>query len=310
MKKRGFAGKRAEGSMEMSFSMIFTVILIVFFILVSFMAIRYLLKLQTCNQIGGFVDEFQSKVTDIWNSQKEDYELKKTLPTAIEYVCFANLEDNFKGDNNEILEELEFYQGGFDSNMFIYPKEKACDMPAQKIKHLDIEKITKTKNPYCIQVIRGKINIKIEKDFLDELVTISCVIGNCTPIILITNQTSHKEPEKTKPVENYSVNPITETEKEKNTSFNPVGFCSSINDSEDARICTKAVEEQTKDSYTSTQNNRCNSIENPSAKNQCYWATRTQYENLNNRGSQRDLSLCDEFTDPVMKDLCVRHINA
>ncbi|VVB78396.1 Uncharacterised protein [uncultured archaeon] len=304
--------KKAEGPMGMSFSMIFSIILIIFFVIVAFMAIRYFLKLQACTQIGDFVGEFQTKTTEAWNSQKADYELKKVLPSGIEYVCFADLSDNLRGENRRILDELEFFQGGVDANMFFYPKEKACEMPAQKIKHLDMAKLTKSKNPYCIEVVNGKVDIKIQKDFLDELVTISCVVGNCTPINLNTNLTFYSRPvKKTDPKkENYSVNPEKEVE-EKNTSFNAVEFCKLINDSEESRICTKAVEEQTSSSYTGSANDRCNSIENPASKNLCYYATKNQYETLNNRGSQRDLSLCEQFNgDQVQKDLCIRHINA
>lgn len=315
MKKR-VRNKKAEGPIGMSFSMIFSILLIIFFLTIGFIAIKFFLRLQNCVQIGNFVNEFQTKVTEVWDSQKMDYELKKTLPSGIEYVCFADFTDLLRGENKDILNEIEIFHGGIDSNMFFYPKEKACDMPFHKINHLDAERMTKTKNPYCVVVNNGKINIKIEKDYIDELPIATCVVGDCEiPWISDAERVSKNNPInnlKNKTItENYSVDSKAETEKEKNFSFNPIDICNLINNTDDVRICTKAVEEQPKNIYTSTDNNRCNSIENVNAKQTCYFATKTQYENLNNIGTQRDISLCEEFNnDPVSKDLCIRHINA
>lgn len=157
----------------MSFSMIFSIILIVFFIAVAFMAIKYFLKLQSCARVGDFVSDLKIKVTEAWDSQGSHYELKKILPTGIEYVCFADLSKDIAGDNQQLIDELEFFQGGMKSNMIFYPKGKTCDMPVHKVEHLDIAKITKTKNPYCIKVNDGQITIKIDKGYVDRLVALS-----------------------------------------------------------------------------------------------------------------------------------------
>ncbi|VVB78474.1 Uncharacterised protein [uncultured archaeon] len=165
--------KKGEGALGMSFSMIFSIILIIFFVAAAFMAIRYFLKLQSCARVGDFASELQNKVTEAWDSQKSSYELKSVLPSNIEYVCFADLSKELRGEKQAVLDELEFFQGGFDSNMVLYPKGNTCDMPVHKINHLDLPKITKTKNPYCIKVNKGMVIVKIEKGFTDRLVTVS-----------------------------------------------------------------------------------------------------------------------------------------
>ena len=171
--KKVRGNKKAEGALDMSFSMIFSIILIVFFILVAFMAIRYFLKLQNCARAGDFVSSFQAKVTEAWYSQKSNYEFKSILPSGIEYVCFTDLSKGLSGEKENVLDELEFYQGGFEANMILYPKGKTCDMPVHNIAHLDLAKITKAKNPYCIEVNKGQVIINLEKGYVDRLVTVS-----------------------------------------------------------------------------------------------------------------------------------------
>lgn len=307
MKKR-VKDKKAEGPIGMSFSMIMSVILIVLFILIAFMAIRYFLRLYNCTQIGTFADDLQAKVTETWNSQKIDFQLSKPLSSGIEYVCFANLQDNLRGESKEILDEIEFFQGGSKSNMFFYPKEKACDMPSIMIKHLDIGKITKSKNPYCIAVENGIIRIKIQKDFLEELVTVSCVNEDCSPVEndSIKYYTRARQKNAT---QNYSVNQNTK-EKEKNLSFDPIDICNLINDSADRRICSNAVGSQGIGDSIAKGIDQCNEIAEPTAKSQCFSAVYEKYKDVNPMGTQRDLSLCEEFNnDPVQKDLCIRHMN-
>ncbi|MEK6859679.1 MAG: hypothetical protein AABX54_02585 [Nanoarchaeota archaeon] len=307
MKKRN-KSKKAEEPIGMSFSMIVSVLLMVFFVVIAFIAIRYFIKLQNCSLIGNFADEFQAKVTDAWNSQKADSELKKILPSGIEYICFADLSKNLKGENKAVVDELEYFHGSSSSNMFFYPKDKSCNMPSLRIKHLDMEKITSSKNPYCIAVENGKINIKIQKDFIEELVTISCMGVNCTSANIL-NQTFYSRRKATNFSDNYSISK-TEPEEKKTDDFNAVQFCSLINDSEDRRICTNAVQSQKQGDSLAKATNQCDNLADINAKNSCYWATKTNYNDLNNIGSQRDLALCNQFTDPTSRYLCERHILA
>jgi hypothetical protein len=58
----------------------------------------------------------------------------------------------------------------YDSNTFLLPVEKTCNMPHKMIKHMDIEAITKTNNPYCVET--GK-KLRIKKDVYDKLVKIA-----------------------------------------------------------------------------------------------------------------------------------------
>ena len=163
--------KKGQVAFGMSFSMIFSILLIIFFIIVAFIAIRAFLRTKDCAQIGIFYEDFETEVKRAWNSQKASFDFKGGLPSKLQYVCFANLSRNAKGEYEDIGRDIGVYQG-LGANTFLYPKEKACDMAYKNVKHLDVESITKTVNPYCIPIREGRIDIKIEKRFNEGLVRI------------------------------------------------------------------------------------------------------------------------------------------
>jgi hypothetical protein len=163
--------KRGQSTFGMSFQMIFSILLIVFFVVVAFIAIRAFLKTKDCAQVGIFIEDFETEIKKAWNSQKSSFEFKGRLPTKLDYVCFANLSRPVKGEYEDIGWDLGVYQGQ-GGNTFFFPHEKACGMPFKNVKHLDVESITASKNPYCIPIADGVISFQIEKRFNERLVRV------------------------------------------------------------------------------------------------------------------------------------------
>jgi len=168
--------KRAQGGIfGIGFGMIFSIILIVFFVIVAFIAIKAFLDTQRCAQIGLFIEDLQTEVDKTWNSQSSDFEFKSRLPSKIKYICFADLDEDITstGVIGNIGRELGVYSGNI-ANMFLYPTEPACNMVHHEIEHIDVDKIiSNQKNPYCIRVDDGSIKMQISMDFNDRLVSIS-----------------------------------------------------------------------------------------------------------------------------------------
>ncbi|MBD3252128.1 hypothetical protein GF386_00160 [Candidatus Pacearchaeota archaeon] len=165
-------GKKAQGSsIGISFSTIFSIILIIFFLVIAFMVVRSFLKTRDCAKVGLFSDDFKETIDRAWNSQSDDYEFKSTLPTNVEFVCFANLSKSLRGDYENIGLDLSVYEG-MESNLFLYPIGSACNMEMYEIKHLDIEFITRSSNPFCVPVEDGVVRMRIIKLFNEGLVKI------------------------------------------------------------------------------------------------------------------------------------------
>ena len=171
MTKRGLRnlnGKKAQGIMGMPFSVIFSIILIAIFLAVAIYAIIHFMGIKKCTEVGLFIDDFEREIDSAWNSQSSSKTFTSSLPSRIQYICFADLnEDANIATFREIHEKLQ-ENSDYSDNMFFYPQETDC-IESKKIKHIDYG----SDNPYCIEVKNGKIEIKLEKGFSDALVKVS-----------------------------------------------------------------------------------------------------------------------------------------
>lgn len=175
MKKRKIVKKldeRGQQILGMSFGFIFSIFLIVFFILIAFIVIKQFLSAKDCTLLGIFLDSFKADIKKSWNSQIDSHTFRGNLPTKITHVCFTDLTKPIKGNFVDIGHSLTVYEGK-EINTFFYPTGKACEIPAHNVPHLDIETITKTHNPFCINVVKGTIFIEVEKELNDPLVKVS-----------------------------------------------------------------------------------------------------------------------------------------
>jgi hypothetical protein len=173
MKKRGI-NKKAQEVLGMSFGMIFSIILIVFFIVVAFIAINAFLKTQRCTQIGIFITDFKDEVKKAFNSPKEDFVFTRTLPSNLKQVCFYDSSKKIiaSGEEKEIADNIGIYQGK-NANMFFYPREKSCNIPYANVDYLDIEKTAGLDNLKCFEVKDGEISIQILKGMTEKLVRLN-----------------------------------------------------------------------------------------------------------------------------------------
>ena len=163
MQKRGkFFQKR--GVISISFSMIFSVILIIAIIGVSFYAINYFLNLGKCAEISLFYQGFQNEIDEAWSSEIARTTFVGKLPGDIESVCFRESGASGVGKEYEASEDY-FRTGG---NMFLYPPERACNQVLIKAKHIDLTGF----GWGCFSVRDNRVEIPIEKGSFDALVKI------------------------------------------------------------------------------------------------------------------------------------------
>lgn len=139
--------KAQEGGVGMSFGLIFSIILIIFFVFAAIWGIKYFLSWNNCSRIGLAYDDLQKQVDIAYQSSQYSKEITLDFP-GVEKICFANLSARLTGDL-KIWEEINVYEFD-DGNTFLYPTKKSCNMPFKNIKHLNLSVITQNKNPYCI----------------------------------------------------------------------------------------------------------------------------------------------------------------
>lgn len=146
-----FFQKNQKGAMEISFGMIFSIILIIIFISFAIYGITKFLNLQKEVQIESFVEQFENDVNKVWISTQTSQSFTYSLPANIAEVCFA---ERVSGGDSII--EMEIKKSGQN----IGQKRK-------------IEKIDFAEDKLCIKSSDGKIKINLKKDVGDALVELS-----------------------------------------------------------------------------------------------------------------------------------------
>lgn len=139
---------KKKGAVELSFGMIFSIILIIIFIAFAFFAIKNFLNLQNKMRITQFEQNFQSDIDKMWKSEYGSQTVSYILPSSVQKVCLEN--------------------NGYE-NMIFMPS----DFDGININNIDIAKITAEKNPFCIDSKSGKISFTLSKEYGEQLVTIT-----------------------------------------------------------------------------------------------------------------------------------------
>ena len=146
--------RNKRGQLKLSFGMIFSIILIIFFLVFAFFGIRQFLDVQETINVEQFKNDFQEDVDQMWRSSRGSTEKIYSLPNEITGVCFED--DSFE-------------------NMYFVPREFGGEF----IEHIDIGKTLDLKvnsdartGRLCFENTDGKIKIFLEKDFGENLVTI------------------------------------------------------------------------------------------------------------------------------------------
>lgn len=162
-----------SGVFGLSFGMIVSIILIVFFVVAAFMGIRAFLSYQQCATLGMFIDDVQGRVDEAWYAESASYNFSSGVPSGVKYVCFMNLTSPVKNANNEEKNMYGIIQHSaipdYSYNFYIYAPNKDYCLKWKKIKHIDLS----DKNPICFPAIAGKVKMQITREFSNPLVKVS-----------------------------------------------------------------------------------------------------------------------------------------
>jgi len=161
---------KKKGQIELSFGMIFSIILIIIFLSFAFFVIKKFLDMKDALEAGRFASQLQDDVDKMWKSSQGSQEQEYIISSKIEKVCFADFDSNNAGNDSELYRKLkQVYYG--NENLFFYPVGSGNGIDAIRIEYINIEKITEENNPYCIEN-NGKVKLTINKNFDEVLVNI------------------------------------------------------------------------------------------------------------------------------------------
>ena len=169
--KRG----KSRGQMQISFGMIFSIILVIVFLGFAFYAIKTFLSFKDQATGGKLIEDLQNDVNNIYeNSVKASQPKEYAVPSGTSYVCFIDFSSDSSGPNAGLYSPIKSGVDYINSNFAFYPIDHSGTGSAE-IDHLDIEATTAEENPLCFGVNNGKVNLVLKKDFGEALVTIQKV---------------------------------------------------------------------------------------------------------------------------------------
>ncbi len=164
-----------RGAIELSFGMIFSIIIMIAIIGVAVYAITAFLQIGKTSQLSLFHQSFQGTIDDVWSSSITNKVVSFFLPNSIELVCFGNLAgSSYNPQYENEFRDLKRYSSGFEqdnTNRFLYPSTKAGELAYKKVDKVDLNALINGFD--CFEVRDGNVRIRLEKNEFDSLVKIS-----------------------------------------------------------------------------------------------------------------------------------------
>jgi len=159
------------GQIKMSFSMIFSIILIVVFLAFAFWVIPTFLNLSDSVIITQFIDDLQEDVDKLWKSNIGSQTVEYSLPQSVVYVCFADTNSEAQGANKAFHTAFRRLVYG-DENLFFYPVGSGEGHDALVIDHLSLEETLQDHNPLCFPNQNGKVTMILKKEYGNNFVVV------------------------------------------------------------------------------------------------------------------------------------------
>lgn len=159
--------KRGRGQLQLSFGMIFSIIIIIATISIAFYFIQKILTNQECTTLQLFKTDLQDSIDKIWRSPFGQELFSSKIPGGITKVCIGN-PTLAPAMYSKVLEDLDPYLDP-NENLMFYPAKEACkgQFVATKLTHL------KSDSFVCFDVVGGKVSFNVFKQTsTDTLVSV------------------------------------------------------------------------------------------------------------------------------------------
>src|SRR3989338_188253 len=147
---------KRRGQLQLSFGMIFSIIIIIVTVAVVFYVIKEFLVTSKCTELRAFHDNFQNEIDTVWRSAAAQMTYAYKLPSSVKSVCFGDP----KSWNTEIHRlESETFASYQDTtqNFFIYPVQCGRAVSVREISHVSMPK------GFCVPIVKGEVKLTISK---------------------------------------------------------------------------------------------------------------------------------------------------
>lgn len=160
---------KKAGQFQISFGVIFSILIIVATLAVAGYIIVKFLNTGRNAECKLFVTDLQNKINEAWSSDgASSYVFAETVPAGTQKICFGYLNQTALSIADGIIKQNITNYATMQSNMYFYPRNSCGGSNFYyTLKHIN------TNNFFCTNIISGKSNIVITKGTFDALVKLS-----------------------------------------------------------------------------------------------------------------------------------------
>lgn len=162
---------KKRGQMQISFGMIFSILLIMAFIAFVIYIIIYFLNFSNRVKIEQFEDELQKHVDGIRAGYQGSKVVNLGLPKKIKKVCFIDNSQPAKGVDRDMYND--FIMINTVENVMYFPEGSSEGKEGFKLNYINISNITGMANPYCVENKKGKVSLMVQMKYEESLVRIT-----------------------------------------------------------------------------------------------------------------------------------------
>lgn len=139
-----------KGQMKLSFGMIVSIILIIFFLAFAFYAIQKFLGWNDTGLNVNFKNDLQTDITTVWRSSESNRLEEYRISNKVKRVCFVD--------------------DGYEN--FVLTGEDGKYIVGYNLKHVDFDTTIISGNSFCFDDLKGKVSMILRKDFGEVLISI------------------------------------------------------------------------------------------------------------------------------------------
>lgn len=144
-----------RGQLELSFGMLFSIIIIIATITIAFYFLRVFFQTSSCTTFELLHKEIRDRVDEIWRAPQAREQVSLKVPQTITAVCFGTPDVR-----HEIGEKLDAYrvQG---QGVYLYPPEEACQgsLAVKRLEHIAPQPAW-----FCANVSDRRANVRLIKE--------------------------------------------------------------------------------------------------------------------------------------------------
>ena len=96
-----------RGQVEISFGMIFSIILIIVFLAVGFYAIKLFLHTSDEAKAGTLISDLQTDIDNVWRNPSSSVTKDYSMPSNADYICFVNFSYDDSGANSVFYQNIK-----------------------------------------------------------------------------------------------------------------------------------------------------------------------------------------------------------